>query len=53
LVHLPEKPVINYKLPREALVHQAVWFILSGMGLTRQAIATHYNPKALDLFFDS
>jgi AcrR family transcriptional regulator len=53
LVHLPEKPVINYKVSREELVHQAVWFILNGMGLTRRAIATHYNPKALDLFFDS
>ena len=53
LVHLPEKPAINYKVSREELVHQAVWFILSGMGLTRRAIATHYHPKALDLFFDS
>jgi AcrR family transcriptional regulator len=53
LVHLPEKPAINYKVSREELVHQTVWFILGGMGLTRKAIATHYNPKALDLFFDS
>jgi hypothetical protein len=35
------------------LVHQAVWFILRGMGLTRKAIADYYNPKVLDLYFDS
>jgi AcrR family transcriptional regulator len=53
LAHLPEKPVMNYRASRKELVRQAVWFILSGMGLTRKAIAAHYNPKALDLFFDS
>ena len=52
LVHLPEKPVMNYRVSRQKLVHQAVWFILSGMGLTRKAIAAHYHPKELDLFFD-
>ncbi len=53
LVHLPPKPAINYKASREELVHQAVWFILRGMGMTRKAIATYFNPKALDLFFDA
>jgi hypothetical protein len=53
LVHLPAKPAVNYKVSREELVHQAVWFILSGMGLKRKAIAAHYDPKALDLYFDS
>jgi len=53
LVHLPPKPAINYKLPRQELVNQAVWFILRGMGMTRKAIAAYYNPKALGLFFDS
>jgi AcrR family transcriptional regulator len=53
LVHLPPKPAVNYKVSREELVHQAVWFILSGMGLRRKAIAAHYNPKVLDLYFDS
>jgi AcrR family transcriptional regulator len=53
LVHLPPKPAINYKVSREELVHQAIWFILRGMGLTRKAIATYYNPKALALFFDA
>jgi TetR/AcrR family transcriptional regulator, transcriptional repressor of aconitase len=53
VVHLPARPAMNYKVSREELVHQAVWFILAGMGLTRKAIAAHYNPKALDLYFDS
>jgi len=53
LVHLPAKPALNYKVSREELVPQAVWFILRGMGLTRKAIADYYNPKVLDLYFDS
>jgi AcrR family transcriptional regulator len=53
LVRLPPKPAINYKVSREELVNQAVWFILRGLGMTRKAIATHFNPKALSLFFES
>jgi TetR/AcrR family transcriptional regulator, transcriptional repressor of aconitase len=53
LVHLPGRPAMNYNVSREELVHQAVWFILRGMGLTRKAIADYYNPKVLDLYFDS
>lgn len=36
---------------REQLLHEAVWFVLRGIGLTERAIASHYNPKALALFF--
>ena len=53
LVHLPPKPAINYRVSREKLLDQCVWFILRGMGLTDQALATHYNPGALALFFQS
>jgi AcrR family transcriptional regulator len=53
LVHLPPKPAINYKVSREELVNQAVWFILRGLGMSRKAIAAHFNPKALGLFFES
>lgn len=52
-VHLPSKPVINYKTTHEELLYQAVWFILRGMGMTDSAIKTYYNPKALALFFRS
>jgi len=51
VVHLPGKPPLDYKVSREELVNQAVWFTLRGMGLTDKAIATYYNPKALALSF--
>jgi TetR/AcrR family transcriptional regulator, transcriptional repressor of aconitase len=51
LVHLPKKPTTDYKVSREELMNQVVWFALRGMGLTDKAIATHYNPKALALSF--
>jgi TetR/AcrR family transcriptional regulator, transcriptional repressor of aconitase len=53
LVHLPPKPAINYKVSRERLINETVWFILRGMGMTRKAIATYFNPKALSLFFEA
>lgn len=48
--HLTDPPVIDYGLPRERLVEQAVWFALRGMGLRDAAIQRHYNPKAFALF---
>ena len=51
MVHLPGKPTMDYKISREELLNQAVWFALRGMGMTDKAIATHYNPKALALSF--
>ncbi len=51
LVHLPPKPAINYKVSREELVNQAVWFILRGLGMTRKAIATHFNLKKRSRYF--
>lgn len=52
LVHLPERPSMNYKAKTAELLNQAVWFVLRGMGLKDQAIARHYNPKAIELFFN-
>jgi AcrR family transcriptional regulator len=49
--HLPKKPVIDYKVNREELLHQVIWFALRGFGLTDAAIDRHYNPKALSIFF--
>jgi AcrR family transcriptional regulator len=51
LVHLPPTPAINYRVSREKLLDQCAWFVLRGMGLTDQALATFYNPGALALFF--
>ena len=49
--HLPKKPVIDYKVNREELLHQVIWFALRGLGLTDSSIARHYNPEALSVFF--
>jgi hypothetical protein len=50
-MHLPAEPVVDYRVDREQLVNEAVWFSLRGIGLTEKAIATYYNPNALSLFF--
>jgi AcrR family transcriptional regulator len=53
LLHrLPATPVVDYALPREQLVEQAVWFTLRGLGLRDEAIRRYYNPAALALFAD-
>jgi AcrR family transcriptional regulator len=46
---LPAEPVVDYGLPRDKLIEQAVWFSLRGMGLKEEVIKRHYNPKALAL----
>jgi AcrR family transcriptional regulator len=47
---LPATPVVDYGMPRDQLVEQAVWFTLRGLGLKEAAIQRYYNPKALVLF---
>ena len=49
--HFPKEPVVDYKVPKERLLHEAVVFCLRGLGLTEQAINRCYDPKALALFF--
>ncbi len=51
VARLPGQAAVDYKVSREELLHQAVWFALRGMGVTDKAIAAHYNPKTLALFF--
>ena len=51
IMHLPRTPVVNYRVSREELIHQAVWFVLRGIGVTDQAIGTYYNAPALAAFF--
>jgi len=46
---LPPTPAVDYGVPREELVEQAVWFTLRGMGLKDEAIRRYYNPKAFSL----
>jgi hypothetical protein len=45
VMHLPEKPVIEYMTPREKLLDQAVQFALRGMGLSDAVIQRHYQPS--------
>ena len=49
-LNLPEEQVINYGFPMEEMLDQAVRFALRGMGLTDEALKTHYNPEMLALF---
>ena len=47
---LPERPAVDYGVPREKLIENVVWFALQGIGMKEEAIRRHYNPKALALF---
>ncbi len=50
MIHwLPAKPVVDYRVSREKLLEQAVWFILRGVGLKEEAIRRYYHPSALAL----
>lgn len=44
---IPANPVIDYGIPCEPLIEQAVWFSLRGMGVKDAAIRRFYNPEAL------
>ncbi len=47
--HLPEKPAIDFGVPKDKLIEHAVWFILRGVGMKEEAIRRYYNPQALEL----
>jgi AcrR family transcriptional regulator len=42
-------PAVEYGVPREKLVEQAVWFALRGLGMSNEVIRRHYNPEGLTL----
>ncbi len=44
---IPAAPVVDYGVPCEPLIEQAVWFSLRGMGVKDEAIRRYYNPEAL------
>jgi AcrR family transcriptional regulator len=53
MLHLhPKVPAIDYNVSKDALVEQATWFALRGVGLGEEAIKRYYNPKALSLLGD-
>ncbi len=47
---LPVKPAIDFRLSREELIEQMVWFSLRGLGLKDESILRYFNRKALDQF---
>jgi AcrR family transcriptional regulator len=47
LALIPATPVVDYGMPLEPLIEQAVWFSLRGMGVKDEAIRRHYHPEAL------
>jgi AcrR family transcriptional regulator len=50
MLHLhPKPPAIPYRATKEALIEQATWFALFGLGLKEEAIKRYYNPQALSL----
>jgi hypothetical protein len=44
VMHLPERPVIDYATEREDLLDEAVRFALRGIGLNDSAIDRDYRP---------
>jgi TetR/AcrR family transcriptional regulator, transcriptional repressor of aconitase len=52
-VLLPKRRLIPYSGDTNALIKQAVWFILRGGGLKDEVIAAQYNPEALSIFLGS
>jgi AcrR family transcriptional regulator len=46
---LPAERVVDYGVPQNAIVEQAVWFALRGLGLKEEAIRRCYNPESLAL----
>jgi AcrR family transcriptional regulator len=49
---IPAQPLVDYGVPRDTLVEQAVWFTLRGLGVTDQAIKRYYNPEAWSILAD-
>jgi AcrR family transcriptional regulator len=53
LLLLPTNPVVNFRVRRDALVEQTVWFLLRGLGMKDAALRRHYNKKALSLLAEA
>ena len=41
---VPATPIVDYDMPCDKLIEQAVWFSLRGMGVKDEAILRYYNP---------
>ncbi len=51
LMRLPHKPAVAYGVAEDDLVARVARFALRGLGLTEEALARHFNPKALSVAF--
>ncbi len=51
LCHLSGDTAFEYEGSKEELAHQAVMFIIRGIGMTDKAIARYARPKSLEAFF--
>ena len=49
-LHIPEHPVVAYKISDNKLTEESVVFCLRGLGLNDGAIEKFYNPRAFALF---
>jgi AcrR family transcriptional regulator len=45
----PENPVVDFGVPHDKLIEQAVCFVLRGMGLKEEAIKQYYHPRMWDV----
>ncbi len=50
---LRDPPVANYGASRSELIEYVVRFVLNGIGLSEEAVRTHFNPQALALLTPS
>lgn len=48
-MQVPEHCLVEYKGSKDKWIEEGVVFCLRGLGLSDQAIARHYNPRALQL----
>jgi len=50
-VYLPNRPAMDYKVDRNELLDEAMWFVLRGMGMTDRAIKHHCKRARMDEVF--
>ncbi len=48
-LRLPTVPALDYKVSKDELIKQAVWFALMGIGMKEETIKRYYNPKVIAL----
>jgi hypothetical protein len=49
LYHFSKKPTVDYKVTKDELIEQAVWFVLLGAGIKEDAIKRYYKQNNIAL----